>query len=301
MLLLKFLEGHYMQANKFTTTWINLRESYDMLSRSNLLQNLYKNNKMNLKKVIDLGGGNGSFLRWCHYKNIIYDDFLIVDNDEALLKSFYPRTKSYLSTMSLSLVKDNMMSYRIQSLKKNKDGFITLKKQDLYKSIDIINDYNLVSFSAVSDLLSKKFIKCLFDKIDKGTNLYFSICFDGRVKWKNKNKHDKYIVSMFNQHQKQEKTTGVALGLNSINFIKSLSKKNDYKIYIADSSWSVDSYDNDSRIFQKAYLSTIYKPLKKFELIDQDILEDWLRSKQIDIESKNSNLVVGHKDILIET
>jgi len=290
-----------MQANKFTSTWINLRESYDMLSRSNLLQNLYKNNKMNLKKVIDLGGGNGSFLRWCHYKNIIYDDFLIVDNDEALLKSFYPRTKSYLSTMSLSLIKDNMMSYRIQSLKKNKDGFITLKKQDLYKSIDIINDYNLVSFSAVSDLLSKKFIKCLFDKIDKGTNLYFSICFDGRVKWKNKNKHDKYIVSMFNQHQKQEKTTGVALGLNSINFIKSLSKKNDYKIYIADSSWSVDSYDNDSRIFQKAYLNTIYKPLKKFELIDQDILEDWLRSKQIDIESKNSNLVVGHKDILIET
>jgi len=290
-----------MQANKFTTTWINLRESYDMLSRSDLLQNLYKNNKMNLKKVIDLGGGNGSFLRWCHYKNIIYDDFLIIDNDEALLKSFYPRTKSYLSKMSLSLKKDNMMSYRIQNIKKNKDGFITLKKQDFYKSIDIINDYNLVSFSAVSDLLSKKFIKYLFDKIDKGTNLYFSICFDGRVKWKNKNKHDKYIVSMFNQHQKQEKTTGVALGLNSINFIKNLSKKNGYKIYIADSSWSVDSQDNDSRIFQKAYINTIYKPLKKYELTDQDILKDWLRSKQNDIESKNSNLVVGHKDILIET
>ena len=290
-----------MQANKFTTTWINLREPYDMLSRSDLLQNLYKNNKMNLKKVIDLGGGNGSFLRWCHYKNIIYDDFLIIDNDEALLKSFYPRTKSYLSMMSLSLIKDNMMSYRIQNLKNNKDGFITLKKQDFYKSIDIINDYNLVSFSAVSDLLSKKFIKCLFDKVNKGTNLYFSICFDGRVKWKNKNKHDKYIVSMFNQHQKQEKTTGVALGLDSIKFIKNLSTKNDYKIYIADSSWSVDSHDNDSRVFQKAYLNTIYKPLKKFELTDRDILEDWLRSKKNDIESKNSNLVVGHKDILIET
>ena len=290
-----------MQANKFTTTWINLRESYDMLSRSDLLQNLYKNNKMNLKKVIDLGGGNGSFLRWCHYKNIVYDDFLIIDNDETLLKSFYPRTKSYLSMISLSLIKDNMMSYRIQNLKNNKDGFITLKKQDFYKSIDTINDYNLVSFSAVSDLLSKKFIKCLFDKVDKGTNLYFSICFDGRVKWKNKNKHDKYIVSMFNQHQKQEKTTGVALGLDSINFIKNLSKKNDYKIYIADSSWSVDSHDNDSRVFQKAYLNTIYKPLKKFELTDRDILEDWLRSKKNDIESKNSNLVVGHKDILIET
>ena len=290
-----------MQANKFTATWINLRESYDMLSRSDLLQNLYKNNKMNLKKVIDLGGGNGSFLRWCHYKNIIYDDFLIIDNDEALLKSFYPRTKSYLSMMSLSLIKDNMMSYRIQNLKNNKDGFITLKKQDFYKSIDIINDYNLVSFSAVSDLLSKKFIKCLFDKVNKGTNLYFSICFDGRVKWKNKNKHDKYIVSMFNQHQKQEKTTGVALGLDSINFIKNLSKKNDYKIYIADSSWSVDSHDNDSRVFQKAYLNTIYKPLKKFELTDKDILENWFKSKQNDIENKNSNLVVGHKDILIET
>jgi hypothetical protein len=36
-------------------------------------------------------------------------------------------------------------------------------------------------------------------------------------------------------------------------------------------------------------------------LTDRDILEDWLRSKKNDIESKNSNLVVGHKDILIET
>ena len=106
---------------------------------------------------------------------------------------------------------------------------------------------------------------------------------------------------MFNQHQKQEKTTGVALGFDSINFIKNLSKKNDYKIYIDDSSWSIDSHDNDSRVFQKAYLNTIYKPLKKFELTDKDILEDWLRSKKNDIEGKNSNLVVGHKDILIET
>ena len=131
-----------------------------------------------MNDVAFTGGGNGSFLRWCHYKNIIYDDFLIIDNDETLLKSFYPRTKSYLSMMSLSLIKDNMMSYRIQNLKKNKDGFITLKKQDFYKSIDIINDYNLVSFSAVNSYIrnrttdSNEYIFNLFHIYSYITKLY---------------------------------------------------------------------------------------------------------------------------------
>lgn len=301
MILQKTLEGCFMLTNKFSTTWINIRESYDKLSRSDLLLKQYKNNKINLKKVIDIGGGNGSFLRWCHYKNIIYDNFLIVDNDEVLLKNFFPRTKNYLSTMSLSLMKDNMMSYRIQNLKNKEDGFITLKKQDFYESLNIINNHDLVSFSAVSDLLSKKFIKCLFNKIDKGKKLYFSICFDGRVKWKNKHEHDKYIVSIFNQHQKQEKTIGLALGLNSINFIKNISKKNNLKMHIADSSWFINSHDNHSKVFQKSYLNTIYKPLKKYELTDKNMLEDWFRSKAKDIKNDKSNLIVGHKDILIET
>ena len=80
--------------------------------------------------------------------------------------------------MSLSLIKDNMMSYRIQNLKKNKDGFITLKKQDFYKSIDIINDYNLVSFSAVNSYIrnrttdSNEYIFNLFHIYSYITKLY---------------------------------------------------------------------------------------------------------------------------------
>ena len=290
-----------MSANKFSLSWIKSREPYDSLSRSDLLVSLYKKDRHFFKKILDLGGGNGSFLRWCDSKNIVYDDFLIIDHDQSLLKNFFNITKKYFFQNSEELLKINTMSYELQKKDSKRTSYITLQQQDILRSIESINNYNVISLSAVSDLLSRNHIKEILHKIEKGKVIYFSICFDGTVKWVNKNKYDKYIISMFNKHQQQEKTLGFALGSKNIETIKSISLKKGFKTSIADSSWVLNSDTDNARNFQNSYLKTIYNPLRKYELIDQDILKEWFQVKTKDIKMKKSSLRVGHKDILIAT
>ncbi len=290
-----------MSANKFSLSWIKSREPYDSLSRSDLLVSLYKKDRHFFKKILDLGGGNGSFLRWCDSKNIVYDDFLIIDHDQSLLKNFFNITKKYFFQNSEELLKINTMSYELQKKDSKRPSYITLQQQDILRSIESINNYNVISLSAVSDLLSRNHIKEIFNKIEKDKIIYFSICFDGTVKWENKNKYDKYIISMFNKHQQQEKTLGFALGLKNIEIIKNISLKKGFRTTIADSSWILNSYIDNDRNFQNLYLKTIYKPLRKYEFIDQEILKEWFQAKTKDIKMKKSNLRVGHKDILIMT
>jgi len=287
-----------MSAKDFSLSWIKSREPYDIASRSKILTNLYEKDKEVIQNIIDLGGGTGSFLRWCHHKNIEYDKFSIVDHDQTLLNSFYTISKKYFSKNHVVLKKNSASSYILERGKTGKTSIIDLRKQEITSSLESINDYDLISLSAVSDLLSKDYIKKLLDKINKDKYIYFSICFDGRVKWEKSNKYDKYIISMFNKHQLQEKTLGMALGSNSIKIIREMSLKKDYKVTIADSSWVLPS---DARDFQMSYLNTIHKPLKKSELVDSDILKEWFIMRSNDIKLKKSRVSVGHKDILIKT
>ena len=61
-----------MDKNKFTLTWISSREIFDSKSRSSLLINLCKKKKKKSNKIIDLGSGSGSFLRWCYASEIFF-------------------------------------------------------------------------------------------------------------------------------------------------------------------------------------------------------------------------------------
>ena len=93
----------------------------------------------------------------------------------------------------------------------------------------------------------------------------------------------------------------MALGSNSIKIIKEMSLKREYKVTTADSSWILQSDSSDSRDFQLSYLNTIYRPLKKYELIDSAILNEWFIMRSRDIQLKKSQIRVGHKDLLIKT
>ena len=115
-----------MPTNKFSLSWIKLREPFDSVSRSDLLINKYNEKKYNFMNILDLGGGNGSFLRWCHSKNIAYDNLLITDHDQALMNNFYSITSKYFSRESIDLIKINTLSYKFKTKCSAKDRYTTL-------------------------------------------------------------------------------------------------------------------------------------------------------------------------------
>ena len=52
--------------------------------------------KKKFTRIIDLGSGNASFLRWCYFVGLNFDEMTLVDYDKKLMNDFYPKTKSFL-------------------------------------------------------------------------------------------------------------------------------------------------------------------------------------------------------------
>ena len=295
------LKWCYMEQDKFSLSWIKAREKYDSKHRSNLLKEQYKKDKSFFNKIIDLGSGNGSFLRYCHNKKIVFEEMLLIDYNSKLLRDFYPSTYNYLNGTNYNILKESPTKYQLKKIDIIKPKNIQLMNTDILKSLDIINNYNLISLSAMSDILPILFIKKLLNKVGKNKIIYFSICFDGSIKWDSSHKYDKYVLTMFNKHQEMNKSSGYVVGSKSIKLIKEYSEKKKYSFQIKDSSWELKSYDENAKYFQKMYLDTIYKPLKKDDITDKDMLSEWRKVKLKDIVSGKSKITVGHQDILILT
>ena len=297
----EILKWCYMEQDKFSLSWIKAREQYDLKYRSNLLKEQYKKDRSSFNRIIDLGSGNGSFLRYCHCKKIIFKEMLLIDYDSKLLRDFYASTYSYLNGKDYNILKESPTKYKLKKIDTIKTKNIQLMNTDILKSLNIINNYDLISLSAMSDILPTLFIKKLLDKIGKNKIIYFSICFDGSIKWASSHKYDKYILTMFNKNQETNKSSGYVVGAKSIELIREYSMKKKYNFQIEDSSWELKSYDENSKCFQKMYLDTICKPLKKDDITNKDMLSEWRKVKLKDIVTGKSKIIVGHKDILILT
>ena len=290
-----------MKQDKFDLSWITQRENYDNNSRSSLLNDFLINSKDRINNIIDLGCGTGSFLRWCFKNKININKIIMIDHNKKLLNQAPVIFAKYFREKNFLFNKFSRRRFEIENISKTKNVEIILKEDDISSALQKINQYNIISLSAIADLLSKTFIRKLLNKISSNKLIYFSICFNGIIKWNPTNKFDKYIINNFNRHQKQDKGTGLALGSECVKYIKSYSQKKKYKCLKKDSSWFIKSNKQLDQIFQHQYIKTIIKALKEDDITDRNILKEWHAERTKKIESKKSNLVVKHDDILIIT
>ena len=100
---------------------------------------------------------------------------LLIDYDSKLLRDFYASTYSYLNGKDYSILKESPTKYKLKKIGIIKTKNIQLMNTDILKSLNIINNYDLISLSAMSDILPTLFIKKLLNKVDKNKIIYFSI------------------------------------------------------------------------------------------------------------------------------
>ena len=122
-----------MEQDKFSLSWIKAREQYDLKYRSNLLKEQYKKDRSSFDRIIDLGSGNGSFLRYCHCKKIIFKEMLLIDYDSKLLRDFYASTYSYLNGKDYSILKESPTKYKLKKIDIIKTKNIQLMNTDILK------------------------------------------------------------------------------------------------------------------------------------------------------------------------
>ena len=290
-----------MEKNRFNESWLTEREFFDHQSRSNLLMNEIKKDSKVINNLVDLGCGTGSFLRWYICKKLTFDTGILIDNDRKLLNSIGPIFRRFFKDKNCTIKKLDTNKYQFFDLSFQQSSKILLNNKDLFNLSFKFNQYDLISLSALADLLSKKYIKKLLSSVDKDKYIYFSLCFNGKIKWLPTNEFDKYITRQFNRHQIQNKGFGIALGSENIKYIESIAKEKSYSFFKKDSSWKIDTFSNKSKLFQQKYLRIVSNALKNDDRTDKNILKLWISKRMELIKSKKSKLNVGHNDILIKT
>ena len=276
-----------------------MRVEYDNYSRSNILDK-YFNKKRDISDIelIDMCCGSGNFLIWSIKNKLFFSGYTLIDNDIKLLKSIKSNLrkntskdltiKSNTNNMNLILIRGSHNSSKVLIKKNDCDEFNYKTKR-----------FHVISYSAVLDLMSKSSIIKALKRANDINVIYFSLCFNGMVKWTPSNIFDKYILSFFNNHQRTDKGFGSALGFKSIDFVKRCAVKKDMNIIIKNSPWIINNKSNKDKTFMNRYLLDVKKALFHMEGIDKDILRKWFNEKKNDIENKSIKLYVGHQDILI--
>ena len=276
-----------------------MRVEYDEASRSSVLvDHLNKLSKKHEIDLIDFCCGTGSFLMWALNKNISFQNCILVDYDIKLLKSIKSNLRTHLKSKYTVQSNTNNLNLLIKKNSKTISS-VSIEKYDCDEYSHNNKALHVISYSAALDLMSKSSIDIALKKIKKNNIFYFSLCFNGLVKWTPTNTFDKYILAFFNNHQRSDKGFGNALGHKSIEYLRKKAGKLNLNITVADSPWIIKNKSEKDTVFMKRYLLDIRKSLFHMEGIDKNILRKWYEDKKYDLENKKIKLYVGHNDILL--
>ena len=279
----------------FSKNWLELREPLDRKSRSNeLIKTLSLMLPDRPIHVIDLGTGTGSNLRYLCKELKGNQIWQLIDNDENLLKTIPAYTKKWAIKNKL-LVKELGNEFLIKG--ENIECHAYIQQKNLSDLTDIkIPEKALVSCSALLDLVSKNWIKTLAKKCMRiKATILFTLNYDGYIKFKPCEEDDKLVRSLINKHQLKNKGFGNAMGPKAGNMAVQVFSEIGYNIRSQYSNWKIKSNDNE---LQTMLLDMWLDAAIETSPEQKNRLKNWRKKRQYHVISKNSELEIGHTDIL---
>lgn len=185
----------------FAADWLSLREPADHAARSpQLLERLQHHLQQRRSlRIVDLGCGHGSNLRWLAPRLPAPQRWLLVDHDPALLEWVRERSAERPPAAGLE---------------------IETRQTDLADSdLEFLAEQDLVTASALFDLVSEDWLKRLARACRRHQSaalLALSVtgdwCFLDADQGRLSDAEDRFVRDQFNLHQGRDKGLGAALG-----------------------------------------------------------------------------------------
>ncbi len=258
----------------FSKEWLALREPADALARDLSLLAHMKKNSAESFRVIDLGTGSASNLRYLAPLLNCSQAWTLVDADQALLDGVVvPKIAASLH-----------VEKRLLDLAHNLDA------------LDVTN-CNLVTASAFFDLVSEEWL-ALLAVICADANVscgLFALNFDGQISWTPQDGDDEEIRTIFNTHMCRNKGFGLALGGQAPEALRKCFEAAGYRVFSGDSSWHLSSehVQLQSELLEGYLLAAFEQSPSQSEMI-----QAWAKRRRSYIARGESELVVGHCDVL---
>ena len=276
------------EAAHFAGDWLALREPADHAARSARLADQLAEwfQHRDELRVIDLGAGAGSNLRWLAPRLDVEQDWLLVDHDDTLLA--IARQAPVVTDAGGRAVR---ISTRCVDLAGLPRGWF--------------DSAGLVTAAAIFDLVSADWIQDLAGRIAGcGAAALFALTVDGR-RWfvdadgrRLDDEHDARLEELFNRHQQRGKGLGEALGPAAADRLPAILAEAGLRVSTDRADWRLAAGHAHTLALGAALLDNWMRAAVEQSPDDAAWIEAWYQTRRADLESGVIGLVVGHVDVL---
>ncbi len=271
-----------MSTAHFPSDWLALREPVDHRSRAtSLIDPLSRWWRSRTKpRILDLGAGTGSNLRYLQSRMPNEAQWLLLDHDRNLLR-----------------LADDGNGRQI--------GVLQVQGDLARLGPGLVPHADLVTASALLDLVSREWLRALVTECrEHGCAVHFALTYDGEIEWTAAGGRDRadragegdaLIREAVNAHQRRDKGTGDALGPAAALFAEGLLRAAGYTTWLAPSPWQLGARDLE---LARALLRGWEHAALEEQPHESRRIREWAARREGTIQEPDFGLTVGHLDLL---
>jgi len=255
------------------SAWLSLREPADVAARSAALTKAIADVLPHERplRVLDLGSGTGSNVRYLSPRLPRPQEWLLVDRDADLL----------------SEVPGGTAACRIETLSRN---LATLDDAEMFVGRD------LVTASALLDLVSAHWLETLAAHCRaSGASVLFALTYNGESRCSPVEPEDDIVRDLMNRHQKRDKGLGgPAAGPAGVDCAERSFAAAGYQVRREASDWILSA---DERELQRQLIEGWAHAALDMAPQHAALIQAWLARRLAHIDSGSSTVIVGHEDL----
>jgi hypothetical protein len=277
--------------------WLALREPADAAARSALLTREIVDalGRHRPLRVLDLGAGTGSNVRYLAGRLHGPQRWLLVDRDPSLLTDMRARTSSWGAVCGYDVTTDgDELVIRGRQV----DWCIETRCLDLGGLTDpgIFSRRHLVTASALLDLVSETWLRSLASHCrDAGAAVLFALTYNGRSRCSPQEPEDDAIRELMNRHQRaSDKGFGAAAGPEAIECAARSFAAVGYHVRREASDWVLLP---DVQELQRHLMEGWAEAALEIAPGQAAMVGSWLARRLAHVEAGGSRVTVCHEDL----
>lgn len=258
-------------STQFSADWLRLRERADHQARAvALLPPLTEWLPQRHIRVVDLGAGSGSNLRYLSPLLPGRQSWSLVDQDRALMiAATAPDERVHIEKHAANLLCAPVLPEGAP---------------------------DLVTASALLDLVSRPWLEQLAGECRAaGCAVLMSLTYDGRIRWQPDDPDDALLTRLVNSHQRRDKGFGPALGPDAADTAASVFRQSGFRTWLSPSPWQLS---HPEAALQWALLEGWLTAAQEQADTEQQQLARWAARRRRHLDAGEGLLTVGHLDLL---
>jgi SAM-dependent methyltransferase len=261
----------------FTAEWLALREPADHAARSQRLAAAAARVLGSREvRIVDLGSGTGSNLRYLAPRLAAPQHWLLLDRDPALL-----------ARVDMAGVERADVSVCTRQ--------VDVSRIDEASTASLFERASLVTASALLDLVSEGWIQKVAESCARaGAVVLFALTYDGTIECAPADRDDQFVRGLVNEHQHRDKGFGAALGPSAVEVTGRAFSSRGYRIERDRSDWVLDAA---ARALQGELIDGWARAAAETAPARADDVERWRARRRAHVAAGRSEIVVGHEDL----